>query len=65
MRELMDKKDNVRNVVVIGDLDHGKTTLVDQILAKAGVISNEKAGSARILDARKDEQDRGITIKAR
>ena len=45
-------------------VDHGKSTLTDSLLAKAGILSLAKAGDARATDTRKDEQERGITIKS-
>jgi elongation factor 2 len=64
IRALMDKPSNVRNMSVIAHVDHGKSTLTDSLLAKAGIISTAKAGDARATDTRKDEQERGITIKS-
>jgi len=49
---------------VIAHVDHGKSTLTDSLLAKAGIISTAKAGDARATDTRADEQERGITIKS-
>jgi elongation factor 2 len=49
---------------VIAHVDHGKSTLTDSLLAKAGIISSGKAGEARATDTRADEQERGITIKS-
>jgi len=49
---------------VIAHVDHGKSTLTDSLIAKAGIIATEKAGDARMTDTRKDEQERGITIKS-
>jgi elongation factor 2 len=49
---------------VIAHVDHGKSTLTDSLLAKAGIISAGKAGEARATDTRADEQERGITIKS-
>lgn len=60
----MDKPTNVRNMSVIAHVDHGKSTLTDSLLAKAGIISSGKAGEARATDTRADEQERGITIKS-
>lgn len=60
----MDKPTNVRNMSVIAHVDHGKSTLTDSLLAKAGIISTAKAGDARATDTRADEQERGITIKS-
>lgn len=64
IRELMDKVANVRNMSVIAHVDHGKSTLTDSLVQKAGIISAGKAGEARFMDTRKDEQERGITIKS-
>ncbi|KAI1812752.1 P-loop containing nucleoside triphosphate hydrolase protein [Poronia punctata] len=64
IRKLMDKPTNVRNMSVIAHVDHGKSTLTDSLLAKAGIISTAKAGDQRATDTRKDEQERGITIKS-
>ncbi|ORZ29527.1 P-loop containing nucleoside triphosphate hydrolase protein [Catenaria anguillulae PL171] len=60
----MDKKHNIRNMSVIAHVDHGKSTLTDSLLSKAGIISTGKAGEARATDTRQDEQERGITIKS-
>eukprot|EP00359_Climacostomum_virens_P004523 CAMPEP_0204919472 /NCGR_PEP_ID=MMETSP1397-20131031/16834_1 /ASSEMBLY_ACC=CAM_ASM_000891 /TAXON_ID=49980 /ORGANISM="Climacostomum Climacostomum virens, Strain Stock W-24" /LENGTH=824 /DNA_ID=CAMNT_0052093065 /DNA_START=638 /DNA_END=3112 /DNA_ORIENTATION=- len=60
----MDKPDNIRNMSVIAHVDHGKTTLTDSLIAKAGIISLAKAGDAKYTHTCKEEQDRGITIKS-
>jgi len=60
----MDKKENIRNMSVIAHVDHGKSTLTDSLVAKAGIIAAAKAGETRATDTRKDEQDRCITIKS-
>merc|ERR1719440_2177234 len=49
---------------VIAHVDHGKSTLTDSLIAKAGIISAADAGDKRNTDTRQDEQDRGITIKS-
>ena len=64
IREIMDKKRNIRNMSVIAHVDHGKTTLTDSLLSKAGIIADSKAGETRGTDTRKDEKLRGITIKS-
>ena len=60
----MDKKSNIRNVSVIAHLNHGKSTLSDSLVGKAGIISDQKAGEARYTDTRDDEQERCISIKS-
>jgi len=64
IREIMDKKENIRNMSVIAHVDHGKSTLTDSLVSKAGIIAGAKAGETRFTDTRKDEQDRCITIKS-
>jgi len=64
VRECMDKKANIRNMSVIAHVDHGKSTLTDSLVAKAGIIAAAKAGETRATDTRKDEQERCITIKS-
>ncbi|XP_050433066.1 translation elongation factor 2 [Adelges cooleyi] len=64
IRGMMDKKRNIRNMSVIAHVDHGKSTLTDSLVSKAGIIANAKAGDMRFTDTRKDEQDRCITIKS-
>lgn len=49
---------------VIAHVDHGKTTLTDSLVQKAGIISAKAAGGARYTDTRADEAERGITIKS-
>jgi elongation factor 2 len=64
MRNIMDYKFNIRNMSVIAHVDHGKSTLTDSLVCKAGIISARHAGTARYTDTRQDEQERGITIKS-
>jgi len=64
IREIMDKPANIRNLSVIAHVDHGKSTLTDSLIAKAGIIAAAKAGDARYTDTREDEKERGITIKS-
>ena len=64
MRSIMDFKHNIRNMSVIAHVDHGKSTLTDSLVCKSGIISAKNAGTARYMDTRADEQERGITIKS-
>ncbi|EEC20173.1 elongation factor, putative [Ixodes scapularis] len=64
IRGLMNKKKNIRNMSVIAHVDHGKSTLTDSLVSKAGIIAAAKAGEMRFTDTRKDEQERCITIKS-
>jgi len=64
IRGIMDRKHNIRNMSVIAHVDHGKSTLTDSLLSKAGIIASAKAGETRATDTRKDEQERCITIKS-
>lgn len=64
IRAIMDKKANIRNMSVIAHVDHGKSTLTDSLVSKAGIIASARAGECRFTDTRKDEQERCITIKS-
>ncbi|XP_026543489.1 elongation factor 2-like [Notechis scutatus] len=64
IRAIMDKKSNIRNMSVIAHVDHGKSTLTDSLVCKAGIIASARAGETRFTDTRKDEQERCITIKS-
>jgi elongation factor 2 len=45
-------------------VDHGKSTLTDSLVSKAGIIAAARAGDTRYTDTRDDEKERGITIKS-
>ncbi|KXN88123.1 Ribosome assembly protein 1 [Leucoagaricus sp. SymC.cos] len=55
---------NVRIITTLGHVDHGKTTLMDALLAANNIISARMAGKMRYLDSREDEQERGITMES-
>ncbi len=64
IKELMYKPDKIRNMGIVAHIDHGKTTLSDNLLAGAGMISEELAGRQLYLDFDSQEQERGITINS-
>ena len=64
IRSIMDNQDNIRNMSVIAHVDHGKSTLSDALVCKAGIIAEKNAGKERYTDTREDEKERGITIKS-
>lgn len=60
--KIIKNKDQIRNFGVIAHVDHGKTTMSDNLLAASGIIAPSAAGKALALDSNKEEQQRGITI---
>lgn len=62
IQDLMEMQDRIRNIAIAAHIDHGKTTFSDNLLAGAGMISEELAGKQRFLDFHEDEASRGITI---
>jgi elongation factor 2 len=62
IKELMNNPKSIRNIAICAHIDHGKTTFSDNLLAGAGMISEELAGKQLALDFHDDESSRGITI---
>ena len=56
------KRENVRNVAIIAHVDHGKTTLVDELLKQSGVFRAGQDVAERVMDSNDIERERGITI---
>ena len=56
---------HIRNLAIIAHVDHGKTTLVDQLLRQSGVFRENQAIDERAMDSMDQERERGITIKAK
>ncbi len=62
--QLMNQPECIRNIGIVAHIDHGKTTMSDNLLAGAGIISEDLAGKACWMDSDEEEQARGITIDA-
>ncbi|HBJ60192.1 MAG TPA: translational GTPase TypA, partial [Opitutae bacterium] len=58
-------QERIRNLAIIAHVDHGKTTLVDQLLKQSGCFRENQVLDDRAMDSMAQERERGITIKAK
>ncbi len=61
----MESQENIRNIAIIAHVDHGKTTLVDEMLKQGGIYRENQAVVDRVMDSGDLERERGITILAK
>src|SRR3990167_2869269 len=64
VQRIMRSQEHIRNICTSAHIDHGKTTFSDNLLFGAGMMSEDLAGKACVLDFHEDEMQRGITIDA-
>lgn len=64
-KSMLSKREDIRNIAIIAHVDHGKTTLVDQLLRQSGVFHENQELVERVMDSNDLEKERGITILAK
>ena len=64
MQEIMHDRERIRNISVIAHVDHGKSTLTDALVCRAGLMPESQMGEKRWTDNNEMEKERGITIKS-
>ena len=58
-------REDLRNIAIVAHVDHGKTTLVDEMLKQSGIFRENQAVAERVMDSNDLERERGITILAK
>src|SRR5207244_2725476 len=64
-RTSISRMDKIRNIAIIAHVDHGKTTLVDQLLRQSGTFRSNQKIEERVMDSMDLEREKGITIRAK
>ena len=59
------RREDLRNIAIIAHVDHGKTTLVDEMLKQGGIYRENQETTERVMDSNDLERERGITILAK
>ena len=59
---MVKSRDDIRNIAIIAHVDHGKTTIVDELLKQSGVFRKNQEVAERVMDSNDIERERGITI---